>query len=100
VSQILYCPDCEGIVESGARRCTICGNDLTVNQALLQPPSYYRDQAELLAAQEAAEPSMALGVLAWIAQAISALGVFVLCILPVILLVLGTIIFLVVSARG
>lgn len=100
MSRILYCPECEGIVEPGARRCTICGNDLTVNQALHQPPSLYRERAQFLAAQEAAEPSRALGVMAWIAQAISALGVFVLCILPVILLVVGTIVLLVVSVRG
>lgn len=94
MSQIRYCPKCEGIVEPTARRCTICKHDLTADPALLQPPSSYRQQAEMQAAQEAEKPSMALGVMAWIAQVISATTIAVFCILPVVALVITVIVLL------
>lgn len=95
---ILYCPACEGIVTGDADRCVVCGHDLRADQPLLEPPSYYRDRALLAAELEAAEPSKALGVMAWIAQVLGTIWFILFCIAPVVLIVV--VIFLLMIASG
>jgi len=86
---IRYCPNCEGIVEEQAPRCGLCGLDLVANPPLINPPSILREQALAASAQEQAEPSKVLGVMAWIAQLTAGAIVLFFCLIPALLVIVG-----------
>jgi len=94
MSRVLYCPSCEAIVQEDKLRCLMCGTDFSVQPPLPEPPSYYRGLAEMRQRQEQAEPSKALGVMAWIAQVFAGIWLFVFCIAPVLAIILGFILLL------
>lgn len=94
MSGVQYCPNCEAIVLEDKPRCVLCSNDFAERPALPEPPSYYRSMAEMRARQEEAEPSKALGVMAWIAQVFAGIWIFVFCIAPILLIILGFILLL------
>jgi hypothetical protein len=89
VAGVRYCANCEAIVQEGSSSCLLCGADLTATPPLPEPPSFYRQQAELRQRQDEAEPSMALGVMAWIAQIFAGVWIFVFCVAPILLVIVG-----------
>jgi hypothetical protein len=94
MSGVRYCAKCEAIVNDDRATCLLCGADFAQTPPLPEPPSYYRSQAELRQRQEEAEPSKALGVMAWIAQVVAGVWIFLFCVAPILLIILGFILLL------
>jgi hypothetical protein len=86
---VRYCANCEAIVHDGSASCLLCGADFATTPPLPEPPSFYRQQAELRQRQDEAEPSKALGVMAWIAQVFAGVWIFLFCVAPILLVIVG-----------